>query len=86
MKKQCYWNREEKKYNHEEVTQNKFYTKDDLLEVYYCFKDLDRNEKYFIFPNKMMDIQGKVVFKPKYSGEYPSVIKEFSNLEKFVDE
>ena len=68
------------------MSKQKFYTKEDLLEAYYCFEDLDRNEKYFIFPHKMMDTRGKVVFRPKYPGEYPSVIKQFKNLEKIVDE
>lgn len=86
MDKRGYWDQEKKEYNYKETPCDKFYTKDDLLEVQYCFKDLNRNEKYFISPNKMINNKGEVVFKPKYSGDYPSIIKQFKNLEKIADE
>ena len=85
MSKRLCWNKKENKLDYREVPCEKFYTKEDLIEVYYSFKDLDRNAKYYVLQDRMLNEKGEVVYRPKYKGDYPRVIREFKNLEKYLD-
>lgn len=85
MNRKSYWDQNAMKYKSEQVRDARNYSKKDLLEAKEIFHNLDKNEKYYLTPNAMYDEYQNVVFRPKYLGEYPPIIKEFKNLENLAE-